>query len=166
ASAATAAAPWYAVAATRQVAMDTLASAPAASSLISVSLRLRDAEALVDPTEDLRPTFHPDGFTTVVGATSPVRLAASGTATAGGDEPGDEDAESGTAGALPGYREHVCAHLVVQGACPAAAGEALTPAGRAEAEGIAIGEPIRIARSEQELAGARLTCTFQVTDAP
>lgn len=165
ASAATAAAPWYAVAATRQVAMDTLASAPAASGLISVSLRLRDAEALVDPTEDFRQTFHPDGFTTVVGATSPVRLAASGAATAGEDEPGDEDAESGTASALLAYREDVCAHLVIQGDCPAAAGEVLIPAGLAEAEGIAIGDPIRIVRSDQELAGARVTGTFQVKDA-
>lgn len=157
ASAATAMAPWYAVSATRQVAVDTLAGAPTASALISVSMRRTGEQGGFDPSEDFRNTLHPDGFTTVVGATSPVRLGVGGAS--------GEDEETGTVGAMLAYREDVCAHLSIRGDCPAAADEVLIPASLAEAEGIEIGDPVRILRSGQELAGAHAVGIYQVLDA-
>src|SRR5690606_39994141 len=152
ASAATAMAPWYAVSAIRQVAVDAMAGAPPGSALISVSVQRTDEQAELDPSGDLRATFDPDGFTTVVGATSPLRLAGQGR---------EVEGETETVGGTLAYREDMCAHLAIQGDCPTAAGEVLIPASLAEAEGIDLRDPVRIVRSGQELPGARVVGVYQ-----
>src|SRR5690606_25553349 len=126
------------------------------SALISVSVQRTDEQAELDPSGDLRATFDPDGFTTVVGATSPVRLAGQGR---------DVEGETETVGVTLAYREDMCAHLAIQGDCPTAAGEVLMPASLAEAEGIDLRDPVRIVRSGQELPGARVVGVYQVLDA-
>jgi hypothetical protein len=152
ASAAIAAAPWYAVAATQRVGVAAVDGTPVDERMITVTRRLATGEpAPADPAGELRQQFLPAGFSSVAGGYATGDLHA-----AGGS---DSNVEVTVA-----HREEVCQHLAVTGDCPAAAGEVLVPPALVDQLGVAVGDQLLLTQVELEQAEVRVVGVYQVVD--
>jgi putative ABC transport system permease protein len=150
ASAALAAAPWYAVAATQQVGVAAVAGTPVDERLITVSLGLATHDPTPpDPVGELRRQFQPAGFTSI----------------GGGDATGSLTRADGASTEINlAYREEVCGHLVITGACPTAPGELVVSAATAAELGLATGDQLEVVQFEDERAEVRVVGVYQFVD--
>jgi putative ABC transport system permease protein len=150
ASAALAAAPWYAVAARQQAAVTAVTDAPAAEPLVSVSRRIAAGEAApADPIGEIRRQYDPARFSSV----------------GGGFAAGEIVHNEQSAFINVAYRERACDHLAVTGACPAAAGEVAVSTVLADELAVAVGDELSIIRAAQDEPGlVRVVGVYQVLD--
>jgi putative ABC transport system permease protein len=150
ASAALAAAPWYAVTARQQAGVAAVTSAPIDEPMVSISRRVAAEEpAPADPIGEIRRQYEPAGFHSVGGGFA-----------AGEIVNNDQSAYVNVA-----YREAACDHLLVTGACPTAVGEVAISAVLADQLGLAIGDEAPVIRPSNEEPGrVRVVGTYQLLD--
>lgn len=154
AAAAVAAVPWYAVAAYQRVGVAAVAGTPVAERMISVARRLETGEPHpADPGGEVRGQLSPAGFAPV----------ASGVVQVGLRSPGQPQ-DGPVVDANLAYREDLCAHLAVEGTCPAAAGEVVISAAFADRLGVAVGEEVTAVQLEDEPHPLRVVGIYQVVD--
>jgi hypothetical protein len=151
ASAAIAAAPWYAVAATQQVGVAAVEGTPVDERLITVTRRLATGEPTPpDPAGETRRQFLPAEFGSVFG----------------GFATGDLHAADGS-GAVEvnvTHREEACEHLAVTGDCPAAAGEVVVPPALVDQLDLSVGDQLPLTQVEQERTKVRVVGVYEVVD--
>jgi putative ABC transport system permease protein len=154
AAAAVAAVPWYAVAAYQRVGVAAVAGTPVAERMITVSRRLETGEPPpADPGGEVRSQLSPTGFAPVASGVVQIGLRTS-------RQPlGEPVAEANLA-----FREDLCGHVAVAGACPAAAGEVVVPAAFAERLGVAVGDEVTAVQLEDEPHPLRVVGVYQVVD--
>jgi hypothetical protein len=161
ASAALAAAPWYAVAATQRVGVAAVAGTPVEARLITVSRGLATQDRTPpDPIGELRRQFaelcRPDRS-----GCDPAAF----TSTGGGFASGSLTRADGASAEITlAYRERVCDHLVIAGACPAAPGEVVVSAATAAELGLAAGDSLEVVQFEDERGDVRVVGVYQLVD--
>jgi putative ABC transport system permease protein len=143
------AAPWYVVAAARSVALADVAVAPASQRVVLVAGRVAPAPGVVDQIESQAGAVFP-----IPGSDSTVSVRVPGRAVRGG-------AESAVALA---YRDKVCDHVAIAGACPSRPGEVLLSEQGAGALGAGIGDEIDFVVPGLPVMRLRIAGTYQMLD--
>ncbi|MDG4823396.1 hypothetical protein O7635_16185 [Asanoa sp. WMMD1127] len=154
-----AAAPWYVRAAERSVAVADVAGAGSSELVVRVSGRVEGALA---PGGRVRPGAEvvsdvKDGagpVVTVPGAGTTVSLRESGTIAS----------ELARVNLRLAYRDDMCAHLDIDGACPAAKGEVLFSRRTAQALQVKAGDKVDFVLSSQPPVAFTVTGTYQLRD--
>lgn len=169
ATAALAAAPWYAVAATQRVTVAAVAGAPVPDRMITVTRHAtQDEPAPADPMGQARRQLSPAGFTPIAGGLAELRLPAAPDGSGapdpapGGGPDGAPDAARTVVNLA--YRDGVCGHLLVTGACPPAGGEVLVPTELAAAREVAVGDPLPVRGSDRAPGELRVVGVYRVAD--
>lgn len=153
AGAAVAAAPWYAAAARYDIAVDSVARAPAEDRAIVVSRRTAPGDPVPDdPGGEARRIFDPDGFRGTTGAQVQADLRPAGSPP---DSDGDRISLTD--------REDVCAYLAITGDCPGD-GEVLVPFDLAQSVGVAVGDEVVLEQGDDVAGGFQVAGTYQIAD--
>lgn len=156
ATAALAAAPWYAVRASQDVGIAAVEDAGAQQRLITISWRGgfntdpdADGEAAI---RQAREQFKPTGFTAIVSATTTFDLW----------QPG---AKKSSADVVAAAREDVCQHLeLIDGSCPKAKGEVTVPATLADDLGLDVGDQMQLEDNDENRIPVRVAGVYDVSD--
>ncbi|BCB82029.1 hypothetical protein GCM10022251_52820 [Phytohabitans flavus] len=147
--AAATAAPWYVVSAARSVAIADVTGAPAVQRVVLATARVET---------------RPDADAAVRAEAGRIVDIRGGSGTASVRVSGQLVYEGGGQAATVAFRDEMCAHLTLVGACPTAAGEALVSDRTASGFGLAAGDTVTFAVAGKSPVKLRVTGTYQVRD--